>query len=326
MSCCGQVDKTPVREAVTELARVEAPRPSRAIVRPERLCVVTTRYNPLGWRLPERNYQVFKHGIEKNYRLPLFTLHVDFDGTIEPGPFDFVRRASRYKHLLWQKEACINECVKQLQIDRPGEFDAVAWIDADLYFPNRNWVLETMNALGKYRVVQLFDTFHRKLPNGHTENKYPGAVRAREMGLNSYNPGGAWAARLDTFNAMGGLFPWNFFGGGDDTCYKIWRGGMPTRAQQHCGQIPLMRKYRIEAHSAIRRSVGRISGEACHMFHGTMINRQYNDRWKDPQIQEIDTPNDLEIDSQGLLAWKSDTCDCKRDAVNSYFKRREDDG
>jgi len=327
VSCCGQSAErsAAIQSSLKTLSVIEAPRPSRAIVRPERLCVVTTRYNPLGWRRPEENYQRFRAGIE-SAGVPLFTLHCDFDGTIQPSLYDFVRRASRYKHLLWQKEAGINEAVREIQRTRPGEFDAVAWIDADILFQNPNWVTDTLDALGRYRLVQLFETFRRLRADGSTDQHYPGAVKAREEGRDRRNPGGAWAARLDTFNSMGGLFPWNFFGGGDDTCYGVWTGSAPSRLARHCGQVELMRHWRISAHSAIRRSVGRINGEAVHLFHGSMVNRQYSARWNDPQIQEIDTTADLEIDAGGLLAWRKDTCDCKRDAVNSYFKRREEDG
>jgi len=329
VSCCGQSAErsAAIQSSLNTLSAIEAPRPSRAIVRPERLCVVTTRYNPLGWKRPEENYQRFREGIE-SAGVPLFTLHVDFDGDINSGPYDIVRRASRYKHLLWQKEACINEAVRQIQLDWPGEFDAIAWVDADVLFQNANWVSDTLDALSQVRIVQLFEHFARLNPSGAIEYRYPGAAYMHVNRLDGRykNPGGAWACRLDTFNAMGGLFPYNFFGGGDDTTCHVWRGSTPSRLQLHCGQVELMRQWRISAHSAIRRSVGYVPGEVHHLWHGSIGNRKYNERWENPQIREIDVRTDIEIDEQGLLAWRAETCDCKRDAVNSYFRRREEDG
>ena len=54
---------------------------------------------------------------------------------------------------LWHKESMLNFAIERL----PVWIKYVFWVDADVVFSNRNWLVDGVKALQKYHVVQAFD-------------------------------------------------------------------------------------------------------------------------------------------------------------------------
>jgi hypothetical protein len=307
-------------------------------------------FNPMGWKRPAENYRIFAEGIVAA-GIPLMVLNIGFGESqtvVRNRSYDyqantcqllsghstcngvttFTANATLDKHLLWQKEAGLNELFRRVMLAFPGRFDAVAWIDADIEFSDQSWPMMTLEALRQHRVVQLFETFERRGPDHKSvEFSFGGAAHCwlnngQDRGL---NPGGAWATSVDTFKEMHGLFARNFFGGGDDTCFCSWVG-KHCRTPLVCGLDKLYKKWLGHSYFAVRRSVGYLSGvTAVHRYHGSIANRRFNKRWEDPTILAIDAGKDLEIDSQGLLSWVGKADPKKLDAVRAYFASREED-
>src|SRR5690606_6590701 len=94
------------------------------------------------------------------------------------GPRMIRIRGTRERHTLWQKERLLNMAIEHV----PQEYDAIAWLDADLLWMNRDWLAVTLERLSRYNVVQLFSGVCDTDANGNVSASREGYVCAREMG------------------------------------------------------------------------------------------------------------------------------------------------
>ena len=122
------------------------------------------------------------------------------------------------RHVLWQKERMLNLAIEAL----PSDADAVAWLDADLVWFNRDWVYEARRLLEHFNAVQLFEHVIDSDREGRLGQRAPGHVYAKTHGLGYGRPGGAWAARRKPI--VGGLYDRHAIGGGDSVMLAAWEG------------------------------------------------------------------------------------------------------
>ncbi|MCB1098797.1 MAG: hypothetical protein KDN22_24710 [Verrucomicrobiae bacterium] len=112
---------------------------------------------------------------------------------------------------MWHKENLLNLLVDAL----PPEYDAIAWIDADVWFQRHDWYEATCRALEEHCVVQLFDSVALTGEDGRLTARVDGAAARGEVALGRTTPGYAWAARRSLWTEGGGLYDRAFIGGGD---------------------------------------------------------------------------------------------------------------
>lgn len=127
------------------------PRPAPPMRGRERLAVVTSYFNPCGYRSLRRNYQRFAQDMQ-DQRAALFTIelaHRDQAFLLQPSATVVQVRAN---DVMWQKERLLNVLIQRL----PDHFDQVAWVDADVRFENPNWRADASAALDDTPIVQLF--------------------------------------------------------------------------------------------------------------------------------------------------------------------------
>ena len=205
---------------------IYTPKPTNIIklpVKTNRLWVVTTQFNPAGYKSLTQNYQRFaKHITDSGVNL--LTAELTYPGQTPTlnGPEVIHFTASS---IMWHKERLLNLAIKRL----PPECDMVAWIDADIIFTNPQWVEQTIEKLEQNPVAQMFEQcimldsegayykdaygFAFSLCSGFLEN--PVGDRYAYYNGNHKHPGFAWAARRETIEAWGGLYDRHILGGGD---------------------------------------------------------------------------------------------------------------
>jgi hypothetical protein len=114
--------------------------------------IIACYYNPTQnpYRLKAFNefYNSIKH---LNHRIVECVIG---DSTPELPQTEFISRVNTTS-TLWHKEALLNNIVRGL----PREFKYVFWIDADVIFTNKNWMIDAVAELqpDKNRMVQLFE-------------------------------------------------------------------------------------------------------------------------------------------------------------------------
>ena len=235
------------------------------------LAAVTCHYNPCGYKLLEDNYHRFAQALPAD--LELWTIELAYGDApfrLPHGP-RMLRVRGDSRHVLWQKERLLNLTISAL----PEDVDAVAWLDADLIWFNRNWAEEARQLLERYNAVQLFEYVVDTDREGRLGRRSPGHVYAKTHGLGYGRPGGAWAARREAI--AGGLYDRHAIGGGDSAMLLAWEGRkeLPQSLQYGTAWQAHYRDWAVRNYDLVRSSLACVGGDAVHLYHGTRQNRQY---------------------------------------------------
>lgn len=293
---------------------------------------ITCYYNPCGYQRLQENYLRFEEGLE-SVGLPLYKVELAFDDQ----PFwkrldaDLKIRGSQ-RNLMWQKERLLNLLIKQL----PEDVDAIAWIDADILFLNKHWVDGMLSTLKNHNVVQLWEDSHHLLPDGNLSHYKRSTAWAYSQSPATFtdfrvsHPGYAWAARADWLRER--LLLDNCpTGGGDSLVLKgLVEDELPIESYVSEGWRISIQEWAGTTRQLTRGSLGYVPGAILHLYHGSVENRRYMQRWKYLTDHNYDPHTDIEIDPEnGLLRWTDFALKTKPEMVKlvaGYFaERREDD-
>jgi hypothetical protein len=271
-----------------------------------------------------KNYERFANAIQA----PLFMVELSYDGEfIVDGATRIT--GTRDSQLLWQKERLLNIAEESV----PAEFDAIAWVDADVLLRNDDWPAQTLDMLSRCHVGQVWS--HSEELKG--DNAYairPSCCYAYSAGaddffdLGRYHPGFAWAMRRSTWTALGGLMVTNVVGNGDTHMCRGWfNQGLWTDRLVSQDWMASNDTWRDKAHATTQSRVGCVSGTVTHLWHGDRTNRKYVDRLSYLGNSEYDPNTDLEL-KNGLLSWTKFARITKPEMIRKvarYFEERQTD-
>jgi hypothetical protein len=245
--------------------------------------------------------------------------------------------------LLWHKESLLNYAIAKL--DRKYKY--VFWLDADIIFTNKNWLVESVESLQINNIVQPFeycvhlekdmdtvdfDMTHEYKKVSDPKYRHPRMWRSfcancatTDLGDNeNYDVHGhvgfAWGARREVLDAIP-LYDKALVGGADHIMAHAAAGHIPHTCitKSFTEDIDAVNQWSREFYSVVRGKIGYAKGDLFHMWHGDLKNREYLKR-----IREF-TPIAKTIykkDNNGLYVTENDKY------VREYFDRRErtDDG
>jgi hypothetical protein len=236
---------------------------------------------------------------------------------------------------LWQKEAMINQAVTRLL---PRDWKYMAWIDADVWFSNHNWALETIQELQHYRVVQpwgeaidlgphnnvvqVFTSFASLINRGET----PRAPKSYGTPYSFGHPGFAWACTRDFYEGVERLLDFPILGSADS--HMAW--AMIGRVDESIyGKASdsfkrLAREWQTKAFRTTHGHLGYVPGHITHRWHGKKKNRFYVDRWKILAENKFDPDHDIVRDHQGVWRFAGNKPKLV-EACRRYFRAREED-
>ena len=276
-----------------------------------RLCVVTAYYNPCGYSNRYDNYRCFADALSEQ-RVPLVTVEVAARKFVLPDAIHLVSDS-----VLWHKEAAINVGIRSVW----SEYDAVAWVDADIIFADDGWVDTTLAALKKSPVVQPWYTAYRKNAGG--------GVHKQEHSLAvdmSATPGFAWAATSNYLKQLRGLYDATIIGGGDRVnayaFYRDTRVMLPWACGEQYGINTWLRKT---AHFSQVPAVP-VAGDITHLYHGERTNRRYLQRHQELDALGYNAAKHIRRQENGLLGWTAEAPQKLVKHVAKYFWDRKEDG
>jgi len=281
------------------------------------LQVITTHFNPCGYRAPLRNYQAFVRHME-SFGVHVRTAELTFDDAAPVIPQSVKFKGSSKTHMLWQKEALLNALIET------STSEYIAWIDSDVWFMNPNWVDEAVTLLRhKTDVVQLFSDARMIDRRGVvSDRKWPSSIAAylRQEACDDFSychPGLAWAARGDWLREYG-LYDKLVAGCGDSTMALLWCG------KPLCGFNSELLDDVMRWNAPSKPMVGYVSGTVLHMYHGANKNRR---RSEQRSFHQLIRPCDLAYDGwPGPLRWTDDADpDVIRRIQQRFVDRQEDD-
>lgn len=243
---------------------------------------------------------------------------------------------------LWHKETLLNGLIKKL----PYSFKYVMWVDADVLFTNKNWLVDAVNELQKKRIVQLFEycvhleqdqyepDFNlddaKSLMNGEPSVRHPRLWRsfAANYVTTNYSDdhnydkhghvGFAWGAQRSLLKEMP-LYDKALVGGADHIIAHAAAGHICHNCitKSFTEDIDAVTKWSKKFFKKTKGKLGFVKGDLYHIWHGALESRQYLKRIKEftPIAKNINKK-----DKNGLYITEDDTY------VKNYFKHRENTG
>ena len=301
------------------------------------LWLLTSYFNPSGYRTKRRNHDLFRQPIEDS-GLRLLTVECAFGEhpfELDEGPQVLQIRG---RDVMWQKERLLNAALAHL----PASCRKVAWLDGDLLFTRPDWAVETARLLDQYPVVQLFERVIR-LPRGHTAYQGEGdawdsfaavAARAPQLLLHGDfaahgHTGFAWAARREVLAEVG-LYDACIAGSGDHMMAHAFCGDWTSRCVGRIiGENNAHREWFAawsqRLYRQVRARVGFVPGTVLHLWHGDIDHRRYVRRNQELAGFAFDPGTDLRLGASSCWEWNSDKPDLHRWA-SEYFGQRLEDG
>jgi len=288
------------------------------------LHVITTYWNPLGYRSRRRLYEQFRDRMAADgvalHTVELATRADGFEVTSASDPLH-IQLVSPDQ--LWRKENLVNIAIRGL----PADWRFVAWLDADIAFSRRDWAAETLRQLERHAFVQMFTHFEDLGPNDEPLKAREGFVYSQRAGAAALGqPGGAWAARREALEAVGGLIDWSILGSNDYFMALGLIGAIQPETTRMPGSnyaaslLDWQEKCR-----GLTGDLGWVDTRLLHAWHGSKADRGYDTRWKILVDNNFDPDLDLVRDDRGLLGF-SGRNPVLREQIEAYFLARNEDG
>lgn len=311
---------------------------------PGSLWCISAYFNPLGLQSRYENFLMFYQRMTQHNANMLFaelSLHdrgFELDKIVSPDqlPVMVVNNI-----IMWQKEALLNLLLDHL----PDDCDKVCWIDTDVLYHNDDWQQEICDMLEKYRMVQGY-SFAANLPKGVEfvdnidMNSFPirwddcsrfysylcGALN-NQIKQGNGHPGFCWAVRREVLEKCR-FYPECVMGGGD---YLMARAA--TFSQYSPEVVERYSRWHLDSYfrwarnwtAAIDFSVAYIPNTLYHLYHGSMNNRQHENRLNLMKNMDYDPYNDITMTGKGVYQLTQTGARFVK-PVHEFFSKRYEDG
>lgn len=97
----------------------------------------------------------------------------------------------------------------------------------------------------------------------------------------------------------------------------------PYRMNQR--QAEHYRAWAMRYHEEIGGNLGVVEGALLHLWHGDLVDREYDRRYQGLMAYDFDPFSDIAVDKNGCWRWSSDK-PLLHEYVCEYFTRRREDG
>jgi hypothetical protein len=312
----------------------------------ESFWIVTSYYNPAGYRSRRENY----HHFRRHAQAPLLAVELAAPGRFELSPADADRLVQvEGTDVMWQKERLINLALDHL----PPECTELAWVDCDVIFASDAWVEDTRRALREFPLVQCF-TRMRYLPREADlaaplgEQAFyarPSLAARLRQGDDVFAPdsasfttgvrqgvhwghaaGVAWSMRRDRLMKVR-LYDAMIVGGGDGAFVQAALGE-PHRAAQMfrygAAHAEHYAQWAAQLGGLAKDGIGVVDGDVYHLWHGSLRDRRYHLRHGILRQFGFDPRADIAVAESGCWRWSSEKPALHRAVAEFFAKRRED--
>lgn len=223
---------------------------------------------------------------------------------------------------MFYKENLINAVLKIV----PEKYTKLCMLDADILFDNPNWYSTISKKLDAVEVCQPFKRTHFLGPDFKDINVLTNCVDSPADAViiwRKEHSGHVWAFRRSCYNELQ-LSDETIIGGGDMLVCVSAR-------KQFVWDHP---NYKLYSHilppTPRPTSVGSCDLDIYHLYHGSLVDRQYEERITDIHkcMAEIgiSTLSDAVVRrADGILEWKIDYMQHMNSFMKRYFSRRQDD-
>lgn len=299
------------------------------------VAIVSCHFNPCGYRARERNLRLFLQRMSAR-GLPVFMAELLFPDQRpvlhEPGSGIAVRHFSAVD-VMWQKERLLNLLIADL----PAQFTKVAWVDADVIFPDERWYDRASELLDAFELAQLFDEAHQLDNDGRLIGTMAGIAGyvARgepdpfDFGKSLATPGIAWGAQRALLTSHG-LLDVMILGGADTYMTLAAYGALAETKSERMKELTpgldrIRRNWLAGFFGAVRGQVGYLPTPVLALGHGRAERRRYGDRLDILKRHDFDPARDIAPDECGLWRWSSAKPELHAEVAGYFQQRREDE-
>jgi hypothetical protein len=218
----------------------------------------------------------------------------------------------RTENLLWHKEGLLNMLIEGLSLD----IKYVFWLDCDVIFSNKNWMIEGVKQLKTHNIIQPFENcihlekdqmettinedvvFSSNLPNRSNSkcwksfcyNYAKTDLWKNEVYDNHGHVGFAWGARIEILKAVP-LYDKALIGGADHIIAHAAAGqiGHTCITKAFGDNMDEINEWSKNFYSVVQGNIGYVPCTLYHIWHGDVEKRQYLKRAQDfaPQMKAI---------------------------------------
>jgi len=238
---------------------------------------------------------------------------------------------------LWLKENLIDIGARAL----PADAKYIAWVDADIAWHRQDWAAATLHQLQRFPVVQPFSHAVDLGPQREVLENHLGFAYCYQMGpklgvnntLEGFKYGGpywhsgyAWAFRMETWNAMGGMLDRSLLGAADHhmAAAMLGRVDVTVHGWASSAYHAMCAAWQDRAQRAIKGQIGYVPGVILHAFHGWKPDRGYQSRWDILVNNAYDPERDVAYDRHGVLQFTTANQPLI-DGCRAYFASRNED-
>jgi len=303
------------------------------------LAVILCHFNWCGYRRPDQNLNRFLRQMDA-LNIPVYGAEASVNGTfLTKDRPNWIHIGAREENICFQKEALLNVVEKTV----PSKYTKLAWIDHDIYFENQNWYDDTSIALDSLNLVQLYEIAYWTDSRGNIERTAKSILSLENLtedsvktpfwsNIPTHHSGFGFAANRSLWKEGGGLYPYNFLGGGDTVLiYSTINGNLTPAAARVAyffkpeNASDIFIKWKASMYKYINGKIGFIKGNIYHEYHGPRQNRKYGAREKIIEAYGYGFAANIWINYRGLLELNNPPYGFT-EAIKQYFiERREDD-
>lgn len=294
---------------------------------------LTCYFNPTNSLSRYENYCAFRSNLITQ-NIPLLTVELAFND--EPYVLKDKEDAEiliqvRSSSVMWHKERLLNIGLKHL----PLECEKVCWMDCDIIFLNQKWVNQTETMLDKYLLVfpyrhmQFRTAFAKPLkmvPSfGSCCMDDPKSPDVRDASIGTW--GYACAMRVEMLRRLGGFYDCDIVGGGHRFMAYMMGQTKPDPTEYSQKHYEHLSGY-LKAREAFRMQpyhIGAINGDIVHLWHGSVKDRQYVERYQILINLKYDPVEVLDENPDGCYEFKPQYRKKYNAAIKNFFQNRRED-
>lgn len=281
-------------------------------------CIITAKFNAEHSSNATRNLMRFLR-YQEAADLPIFIAELAYGEQehILPDGDHILKLRTEVSNRMWHKENLLN-LVEQIV---PSEFDSLIWVDADVWFENKDWFKTTAAALDEYPVLQPYSNaiwtdssgqIARVAASGAAQRGWPG------------HAGFAWAAHRSLWESIG-LYEKAIIGGSDTIMMNAWVGKIGNNESDVYTEALA---WQVAARDWLAHhdgSCGFIEGNLWHEWHGDRQHREYQARYE--RIRGLDIAQNVRRNEEtGIMEFHELTPNCYKESIGEYFRDRREDG
>lgn len=235
--------------------------------------------------------------------------------------------------VMWHKERLLNLIIAEL----PAHYTKVAWVDADVIFPDDRWYDRASELLDSYNLAQLFDDARRLDNDGRVADTVwgiagyvaRGGPNPFSFGQSLASPGLAWGAKRSLLAAHG-LLDVMILGAADTYMALAAYGALDVttnvRMKELSPGLDRVRRSWLQRFSAdVRGRVGYLRTTAIQLGHGTTERRRYGERLDILTRHDFDPALDIAPGDGGVWRWSSAKPSLHAEVAGYFRDRREDE-